>query len=218
MADKVFKAESILEVQLPLDQPIPKHWPSQTYDPKGQAFPKLLFERAMKRVTVERVLKPLQDGQAPPLPKQIYVFAIQSPCWWKAHQQGSVRSLVFFKRDGRGRYEDAGGVEHEQGFYSDLNPYYPQLVKAIQEVLSWKRGPAGSAGAEERATQRRILETSHDPYRLYLTAQFLHRYAPEVLDEVWGAKETPIRVQYDKMVAEPTAQAVCLPDSSTEAK
>ncbi len=209
MADKVFQAESIVEVRLPLDQPIPKHMPAKAYDPKGQSFPRVLFDRAMKEAKIERVLKPLPGGKTIPLPKQIYVFAIQSPCWWKAHRQGSLRSLVFLKRDADGRYEDSGGVEHEQGLYSDVNPDYAQLVKAIQEATSWKTGAA--AGPDDRAAQRKILESSHDPYQLYLTVQFLNRYAPEVLNEVWGAKGTPGRVQYDKMVTEPAPQAVCNP-------
>lgn len=207
MADKVFQAESIVEVRLPLDQPIPKHMPAKAYDPKGQSFPRVLFDRAMKEAKIERVLKPLPGGKTAQLPKQIYVFAIQSPCWWKAHMQGSLRSLVFLKRDARGRYEDSGGVEHEQGLYSDVNPDYAQLVKAVQEATSWKTGPA--AGPDDRAAQRKILESSHDPYQLYLTVQFLNRHAPEVLNEVWGAKGTPGRVQYDKMVTEPAPQAVC---------
>ncbi len=210
LAEKVFQAESIVEVRLPLDQPIPKHLQTKTDDPKGQSFPRVLFDRAMKEAQVERVLKPLPGGKTPPLPKQIYVFAIQSPCWWKAHRQGSLRSLVFLKRDTRGRYEDSGGFEHEQGLYSDVNPDYAQLVKAIQEVASWKPGPA-AAGPDDQATQRKILESSHDPYQLYLTVQFLNRHAPEVLNEVWGAKGTPGRVQYDKMVTEPAPQAVCAP-------
>ena len=210
MADKVFQAESIVEVRLPLDQPIPKHMPSKAYDSKGSSFPRVLFDRAMKEAKIERVLKPLPGGKQASLPKQIYVFAIQSPCWWKAHRQGSLRSLVFLKRDTKGRYEDSGGVEHEQGLYSDVNPDYALLVKAIQEVTSWTTGTA-AAGPDDRTRQRKILESSHDPYQLYLTVQFLNRHAPEVLNEVWGAKGTLVRVQYDKMVTEPAPQAVCTP-------
>ncbi|MFM8552100.1 MAG: hypothetical protein ACKOCD_07290 [Nitrospiraceae bacterium] len=206
LAEKVFQAESIVEVRLPLDQPVPKHQPAKTHDPKSQAFPRSLFVQAMKGATVERVLKPLPGGTQPPLPKQIYVFAIQSPCWWNAHQRGSLRTLVFLKHDAKGRYEDSGGVEHEQGLYSDLNPDYAQLVKAIQEVTTWKQDDSGPG---DRAVQEKILTASHDPYQLYLTVQFLNRYAPAVLDEVWGAKGTSSRTQYDKMVTEPTVQTVC---------
>nr|MBI3613809.1 hypothetical protein [Nitrospirota bacterium] len=208
LAEKVFQAESIVEVRLPLDQPIPKHLTTKADDPKGQTFPRVLFDRAMKEAKIERVLKPLPGGKAIPLPKQIYVFAIQSPCWWKAHRHGSLRSLVFLKHDRKGRYEDSGGLEHEQGLYSDVNPDYDRLVKAIQEVASWKTGPS-AAGPDDQAAQRKILESSHDPYQLYLTVQFLNRHAPEVLNEVWGAKGTTGRTQYDKMVTEPAPQAVC---------
>lgn len=202
LAEKVFQADSIVEVRLPLTQPLPKSLSGKA--DQRQAFPRPLFEQAMKGATIERVLKPLPSGKPVPLPKQIYVFAIQSPCWWKAHQQGSLRSLVFLKRDAKGRYEDSGGIEHEQGFYSDLNRDYAQLVKAIQEVAAWN-----AEGADERATQQKVLTASHDPYQLYLTVQFLSRRAPEVLDEAWGAKGTPSRAQYDKMVSEPTVSAVC---------
>lgn len=213
MAEKVFQAENILELTLPLDIPIPKTWPNKRYDPKGLAFPTPLFERAMKGMKVERVLKPLPNGKTPQLPKQVYVFSIGSPCWWKAHEQGSLRSLVFLKGDAKGRFEDSGGVEHEQGLYSDLNPDYERLVQAIREVASWKKGRSEPVPQEERAAQRKILTTSHDPYRLYLTVQFLRRHAPEVLDEVWGAAGTSGRIQYDKMVTEPTMPSVCLPAS-----
>lgn len=214
LADKVFQAESIVEVRLPLDQPIPKHAPSQTYDPQGRAFPRALFDRAMKDATIERVLKPLPGGTPPSLPKQIYVFAIQSPCWWKAHQKGSLRSLIFLKRDAKGRYEDSGGVEHEQGLYSDVNPDYGQLVKAIQDVTSWTQ----EAGPRALAAQHKILTASHDPYQLYLTVKFLYRHAPEVLDEAWGAGGTPTRTQYERMIVEPSLQGACAPASASERK
>lgn len=214
LADKVFQAESIVEVRLPLDQPIPKHAPSQASDPQGQVFPRALFDRAMKEATIERVLKPLPGGKPPSLPKQIYVFAIQSPCWWKAHQKGSLRSLIFLKRDAKGRYDDSGGIEHEQGLYSDVNPDYGQLVKAIQDVTSW----TSEAGPGALAAQHKILTASHDPYQLYLTVRFLDRHAPEVLDEVWGATGTPARTQYEKMIVEPSLQGACAPAPSGERK
>lgn len=204
LAQKVFQAEGIVEVNLPMDQSIPKHSSATAADPKGHALPRAVFERAMKGAKIERVLKPFPGGKQPPLPKQIYVFAIQSPCWWKAYRQGSLRSLVFLRRDARGRYEDSGGVEHEDGLYSDLNPDYGKLVKAIQEVASWS---PEAAGDNDRAAQQRILMASHDPYQLYLTVQFLNRYAPDVLDETWGAKGTPGRTQYDRIVSEPAASA-----------
>lgn len=213
LAEKVFKAEAVVEVRLPLDLPIPKQWPNKVYDPKGLAFPNLLFDRAMKGRTVERVIKAPPNGKTPALPKQIYVFSISSPCWWKAHQAGGLRSLVFLKSDKKGRYEDSGGVEHERGQYSDLNPDYEPLLRAIQLVTGWKTGKGEPLPAEQRAAQRRILSASHDPYELYLTVQFLSRHDPALLDEVWGAPGTPGRSQYDKMVTEPVMPPVCLPNT-----
>ncbi|MDE3017394.1 MAG: hypothetical protein KGO52_02860 [Nitrospirota bacterium] len=214
LAEKVFQAEGIVEVNLPMDQSIPKHSSATAADPKGHALPRAVFERAMKGAKIERVLKPFPGGKQPPLPKQIYVFAIQSPCWWKAYRQGSLRSLVFLRRDVRGRYEDSGGVEHEDGLYSDLNPDYDKLVKAIQEVASWS---PGTAEDNDRAAQQKILMASHDPYQLYLTVQFLNRYAPDVLDETWGAKGAPERMQYDRIVSEP-ATPVCQAAPSADEK
>jgi len=211
MAEKVFKAEAIVEVRLPLDLPIPKQWPNKGYDPKGLAFPNPLFDRAMKGMKIERLLKAPPSGKPPALPKQIYVFSIGSPCWWKAHQHGSLRSLVFLRSDKKGRFEDSGGVEHEDGRYSDLNPDYEGMVRAIQEAVAWQIGKDTAAPPEQRAAQRKILTSTHDPYRLYLAVHFLTRHDAALLDEVWGAPGTPGRSQYDRMVVEPAMPSACQP-------
>ncbi len=207
LEDKVFQADSIVEVVLPLDQPIPKSWPNKTYDPKRAAFPHQLHSRAMKQAKVERVLKVPKTGKPPTLPKQYAVFSIGSPCWWKAHAKGGLRTLVFLRLDRKGRHADLAEAEHETGLYSDLNPDYELMVRAIRTLSAWQE--QSQPGPVRREEQKKILSASHDPYQLYLTVAHLKRQDPDMLDEVWGPRGSSTRTQYEKIVTEPAVEGLC---------
>ena len=93
-------------------------------------------------------------------------FTSGGACWWRAHDSGAVRVLVFADRSGpagaaRGLY----GVEGDQGMLTDLNPSFDSLIAAVEAAIGWRARAADPtwdwAGPKEAGS-------STDPYRRLL--------------------------------------------------
>jgi hypothetical protein len=211
LSQKVFDSDVILEVRLPLDQPIPEKWPTKKYDPKSRGFPEALIKKAQQSATVERVLRSGSSEPAPTVPENLYVFSSSSPCWWKAHERGAVRTLVFLKRF-TDKTRAIAGVEHETGLYTDLNPNYEDLVTAIQQAGAWPEERMRAVGAEMLwPAEREVLKSSKSPYLLNLAVEFLRTHdASNVIDEIWGASGSEPRMKREAE-SKLTYENVCKP-------
>jgi hypothetical protein len=212
LEQKLGGADAVLEVRLPLGQPIPERWPSQKYDPKGWAFPEELIQRAQASAEVLRVLAPA-EGEAPAtLPAPLPVFSAASPCWWKAHERGAVRSLLFLRDTGAGRWQPVFGVEHDAGLYSDLNPDYERLASAIATAAAWPEERMRAVAPEALwQAQRRALADEGDPYLARLAWAFLgERDSAAVLDEAWGPRGSQERERREQAMRLPH-ESVCRP-------
>jgi hypothetical protein len=211
--EKLQRSELILEVRLPLTQPIPERWPNRTYDPQGHGFPGALVEAARQAATIERVLKTSPEaGQAPELPATLHVFASNTPCWWKAHERGGLRTLVFLRREAGGAWQQVAGVEHESGLYSDLNPDYELLVAAITEAGAWVEERMRAVAAEMLWQQQRAaLQSEDNVYLRHLAAGFLREHdSGDVIDPYWGHPGSEQRKANEQRARLPH-QSVCRP-------
>jgi hypothetical protein len=211
LEDKAFGADVILEARLPLDEPIPKKWPDQKYDPKGQGFPDALLASARKKATVERLLKSRSPDDKPALPEGLYVFSGNSPCWWKAHERKDVRTVLFFRQNPDGTLQQIAGVEQDSGLYSDLSPRYAALLAALEKASGWHEERMRAVAAEMLWPDERAALKSDEPYLMHLAAAFLRAHdSAAVLDEVWGAPGSEPRKQREKQATLPF-DSVCKP-------
>jgi hypothetical protein len=201
---KAFDADLVFEVRLPLDKPIPKNWPNQSYDPKGQAFPGALIDAARKGAKVERILKILSSEAHPTVPEDLYVFTSGSPCWWKAHQRGGLRTLVFLRHESGGATRQLVGVEHESGRYTDLSPTYEALVEALMRASGWHEERMRAVAAEMLWEDERAALGSDNPYLMHLAAAFLREHdSSYAIDAVWGAPGSEGRAAREKASVPP---------------
>jgi hypothetical protein len=208
--DKLARSALVIELRVPLDEPLPESWPNQGYDPQGLAFPDQLVAAGRERATVERVLVGAGDLVKLPVPEQPWVFGSASACWWLAHQRGAVRSLLFLQRGGPSGWQQVYGVEHEWGTYSDLNADYDLLVVAITRASGWVDERARAVDAAVLWQDQRQALAGDDPYLLGLTREFLLAHdAGEVLDEVWGAPGTPGRASREAAAQWPEDHGRC---------
>lgn len=209
--DKLARSALVIELRVPLDQPVPESWPNQGYDPQGFAFPDALVAVGRERATVERALVGAGGMGKLPVPEQPWVFSSSSTCWWLAHQRGSVRSLLFLERGGPSGWQQVYGVEHEWGAYSDLNPDYDALVAAITRASAWTDERVQAVDAAALWQDQRQALASDDPYLLGLARDFLLAHeASAVLDEVWGAPGTPERAAHEAAARWPEHHGWCV--------
>ena len=210
LAEKVFKSHLIVEVEMKFEKPIPKNWKSKKYDPAGWAFPQALIVRAKKTAKILSVLKSPNEHDSIRLPQNFFVFSSPSPCWWSAHKNRSVKTLLFFTRSGTNEYKPFVGVEQEQGMYTDRNPMYDSLKYAIREALAWHEERMRAVHPEMLwHTQKTILRESANPFLLELAKYFLETHdATDAIDTVWGKRGTEERKKHEARAAYP-AQSFC---------
>lgn len=208
LGEKVFTADAIVEIELSFRKPIPRNWKNKTYNPTGWAFPGQLANDALSNAVVSRVIFATVSPDKITLPSRPFVFAITSPCWWQAHENKSVRSLVFLKRDENGTWKQFFGVEHETGRYSNLNPSYELLVTAIQEARAWPEERMHAVHADALwQTQRSILRESSNPYQQVLAVAFLEGHGgSKAITDVWKEHNTDLRL---RALREQTTAQVC---------
>jgi hypothetical protein len=206
---KLDRAVLVMELRLPMSQPVPESWPNQGYDPAGWAFPQALIDRARQGAQLQRLLWGGGGLGHPPVPEQPWVFGSSSACWWEAQERGSVRSLVFTDREGAQIY----GVEHGWGSYSDLNPRYEELVAAITRSVGWDDERPRAVAPEALWLDQRAALTEDNPYLLVLTRDFLLAHgAAEVLGQVWGPTGSPERAAREAAATWPEDKTLCLPE------
>ncbi len=215
LGDKVFLSDQILEYEIVFDQAIPDHWPNKSYDRRGYAFPDSLLRKALASASLVSTLANFEQPKEPPrLPERIWVFSVGSPCWWKAHEKGRLRTLGFYRKSNSGKPAGFFGVEHETGMFTDLNPAYPELLEAITQARSWTEERMRAVAPEMLwEGQREILRESKNPYLLALAVRFLEDHdAREAVDRAWGKAGTPEREAHEKLADDPhSRKGICLP-------
>ena len=154
LSEKLYASHGVVEIYVPVEGKVPKNWPNKTYDPRGWGFPDVLVGKASAE---RRRLWPVDatESLSGVDPTKSFLFSGGSRCWWKAHQKGGLRSLVFVDAQGNAvRF----GVEHERGRYTDLNPAYEELIAAITWFFS---------NRDNLTTARALLhEKQKNPYLL----------------------------------------------------
>ena len=182
LAEKVFRADVIVEVQLTFDRPIPKNWPNRTYTPAGMGFPDALIRRAISLAAVSRVLASSIDSARIRIPQSCHVFSSGSRCWWNAHRRKSLRVLLFFAASSDGQLRQIVGVEYETGQYSDLNPEYEALVAAVRAARQWPEERMRAVDASQLwQEQRTVLRAHSNPYAVDLVIAFLRVHQGETV-------------------------------------
>lgn len=209
LSHKLFQAEQVVEVRMPVAGTVPESWPNKVYDPQGWAFPDSLASEARGKVELARVVVAPPGGEQTNLPASLHLFASDSRCWWAAHARGEVRALVFLERQGEAARQ-VFGVELERGAYSDFNPHYDDLVAAVQRAAAWtdERTRAVAAGALWQ-DQRQALVSANAHERMLARDFLLAHDGATVLDEVWGAAGTPERASNEAAARWPDDASGC---------
>lgn len=188
LGEKVFSATLVVEIRMTVKGKIPKSWPNKRYDPAGRAFPDAILSKALKSRKIVHAFTPGVAPGALFLPTAPYIFSSGSPCWWDAHRRGSLRVLLFFRKNPDGSFTQIAGVEHETGQFSDLNPDYDRLIAAVTEAVTWSDERMRAVPPESLWQKQRAALRAHDnPYLQMLAAQYLREHqGEEAVREAWG--------------------------------
>lgn len=193
------RADTLVEVRLVLDERLPESWPNRTYDPTGWGFPGAIVDRAWTSATATVLAGPEVTLD------RAHVYSSSSRCWWKAHERGEVRALVFVERGGR----QVVGVEVERGRFSDLNPDYDALKGALVRAVAWtdERMAALDASALWQDQRAALLGEAH--LRAVARDWLREHGGDSVLDEVWGAPGSDSRIRHEAAAEVPSDSEIC---------
>jgi hypothetical protein len=211
LGEKTFSADVIIELRLVFDRQIPRNWPIKSYAPLGRGFPDALIARATQGATIIQIIKGDSSITRKDLPRNIFVFSSGSPCWWRAHKDKAMRTMLFFRKSGTGAYRQIFGVEYETGQYSDVNPRYHDLVAAVRSALEWREERMRAVPVSQLwPAQRSILRSSANPYEIDLAVWFLRNHqSADVVGEMWNGSGSELYRRKEKELRTELSRKVC---------
>jgi hypothetical protein len=184
IGQKIFHADFILEVELRFVEPVSGGYPADSLDQRNFKFPPYQINAAMRTLDIIEYLKPSRELTGIVLPPYIHLFNPNSPCWWDAHQKGTLRTLVFFREKSDGTLEHLAGDEQEWGHYTTLNPDYDLLKAAVVKGTSWDEADAfGTSTPGDYSAQVAALHEAGNPYLQLTAAEYLRRNGQQQLLE-----------------------------------
>ncbi len=174
-----------------------------------------MVERAQDSARLVRVLSADSREVLPQLSLTGSLFPADSPCWWAAYHRGHLRAVLFFSSlNGKApRLLN----DNSDGFFTDLNPDYDILIRAITEAVAWPDERVRAVAPEMLWTrQREILQQEDNPFLPILAAEFLRRHGGAgVIDAICGMPGSPRRTLFDRNTGTPGRWTGCRRPEST---